>query len=114
MFAWSHGDAKCDLLICHLWPLAGSLVAGIGVDNLLLSVEQFRRWGADMDMELGTAIKVASMIVPCFMVGSSGILSLIKSMPAKRSMVGTSIRASSMAGSLSEVQCCIRWILSMA
>ena len=41
------------------------------------------------------------------------ILSLIKSIPAKRRIVGTSIRASSMAGSLSAYQCCIRWIRNM-
>jgi hypothetical protein len=94
-----------------------------------------------VEVELGAAIKVASMIVPwrivmpfslrwaltgskicspslCVsskcrkvrIVVSSGIRSLISSMPAKRRMVGTSIRASSMAGSLSEYHCCNRWI----
>jgi hypothetical protein len=32
---------------------------------------------------------------------------------AKRRITGTSIKASSMAGSLSEYHCCIRWIRSM-
>ena len=41
-------------------------------------------------------------------VVSSGIRSLISSMPAKRRMVGVSIRASSIAGSLSEYHCCSR------
>ncbi len=57
---------------------------------------------------------------PCFssrwrkvkIVVSSGIRSLISSMPAKRRMVGTSIRASSIAESLSEYHCCSRWIRS--
>jgi hypothetical protein len=39
----------------------------------------------------------------------SRIRTLIRSMPAKRRMVGTSIRAFSIAGSLSEYHCCIRW-----
>jgi hypothetical protein len=34
-------------------------------------------------------------------------------MPAKRRMVGTSIRASSIAGSLSEYHYCSRWIRNM-
>jgi hypothetical protein len=34
-------------------------------------------------------------------------------MPAKRRMVGTSIRAYSIAGSLSEYHCCCRWIRIM-
>ena len=40
-------------------------------------------------------------------------LSLISSIPANRRMVGTSISASSIAGSLSEYLCCRRWIRSM-
>jgi hypothetical protein len=41
-------------------------------------------------------------------VVSSGIRSLISSMPVKRHMLGISIRASSMAGSLKEYHCCKR------
>ena len=44
---------------------------------------------------------------------SSGIRSLIMSIPAKRRIVGTSISASSMAGSLSSYHCCRRWIRIM-
>ena len=41
---------------------------------------------------------------------SSGIRSLIRSMPAKWRMVDTSIKASSVGGSLTEYHCCNRWI----
>ena len=41
-------------------------------------------------------------------VVSSGIRSVIRSIPAKRRMVPTSINASSMAGSLRLYHCCIR------
>jgi hypothetical protein len=47
-------------------------------------------------------------------VVSSAIRSLISSMPAKRRMVGTSIRGSSIAGSQSEYHCSNRWIRSIA
>ena len=91
-------------------------------------------------VELGAAIKVASMIVACFIamplalrwalttsqiyrprscfssrcrnvriVVSLGIRSLIISIPAKRRIVGTSISASSIAGSLRSYHCCSRW-----
>ena len=43
-FAWSHGNAKLNPLICHLWPIGNSLVAGIRDNHRLLSVEQLSRW----------------------------------------------------------------------
>jgi hypothetical protein len=46
-------------------------------------------------------------------VVSSGTLSLIRLMPANRRMVGTSIRASSIAGSQRGYHCCNRWIRSI-
>jgi hypothetical protein len=80
-------------------------------------------WRIVMPLVLRWALTVSKICWPrsCFssrlrkvrIVVSSGIRSLINSMPAKRRMVGTSIRASSMAGSLSEYHCCNRWIRSM-
>jgi hypothetical protein len=46
-------------------------------------------------------------------VVSSRIQSLIRSMPAKRRILGTSIKASSIAGSLREYHCSRRWAPSI-
>jgi hypothetical protein len=140
-------DADMDL------PLRGSLrlhpvvplvallgLVHLGISLALLALVLPAHSGlALVKMELGAAIKVASMIVPCFMamplalrfaftvlkiclpkscfsnrwrklriVVSSGILSLIRSMPAKRRIIGIPISASSIAGSLRSYHCCIR------
>jgi len=54
---------------------------------------------------LGDALVAGVAVDDGVMVVSSGIRSLISSMPAKRRMVVTSIRASSIAGSLSDYHC---------
>jgi hypothetical protein len=58
-------------------------------------------------VELGAAINVASTIL-AWRIAIPGALR----MAVKRRMVGTSIRASSIAGSLREYHCCSRWMRS--
>jgi hypothetical protein len=41
-FPWRHSDAKQDFVAYHLLPLVDPLVAGIGVDQRLFSVQQIR------------------------------------------------------------------------
>ena len=121
------------------------LIAFLGLMHLLIPllllvlVPPAHSCFALLKVELGAAIKVASMIVPCFMtmplalrwafttakirrprscfssryrnvriVVSSGIRSLMMSIPEKRCIVGTSISASSIAGSLRSYYCCRR------
>lgn len=79
----------------------------------LMAIPRSLRWALTVSKICSPRLYFSSRCRNARIVVSSGIRSLSMSIPAHRGMVGTSIRASSIAGSLSDYHCCIRWIRSI-
>ena len=107
---WPPAHSGCALVEVELG--AAMRVASTIVPCRIVMLPRSLRWALTVSKTCSPRPCFSSRWRKVKIVVSSGIRSLISSMPAKRRMVGTSIRASSIAGSLSEYHCCSRWIRS--